>query len=377
MVKGIKDYSPGGHSKAKVELYRKYLAVYLNILSRVEWVKKIFIFDLFAGEGIYPSGQKGSPIVALEAIKNHCYSNNKKIKDIEIWLNDKEESEIDRGFSKISRVKDLAKAIELPENVNVVYSQQDAKERLDQAIAAFSKERNSVALFFIDPFGYKDIAPEDINRVMELRNTELLLFLPVSFMYRFAQKSMAEDFPGSEPLRSFLNEVFVEGVPKFGTTNEFLKALKKQFVHFLSGLEVYVDAFVLDGRKNTFALFFFTRSKTGFARMVDTKWKLDPDFGEGYKPDQSPSFFGAYELSNFPQMLYDYLDQGKRRTNEELLLFGLINGFKPTHVNQAIKELGKKVTRIALDGKPNKGNYISDRTDRRMLFATKRDEDVS
>jgi hypothetical protein len=35
------------HSEAKVELYSTYLAIYLNILSRVSYVRQIFVFDLF------------------------------------------------------------------------------------------------------------------------------------------------------------------------------------------------------------------------------------------------------------------------------------------------------------------------------------------
>ena len=52
------------HSEAKVELYRKDLALYLNMLSHVPAVKRIFIFDLFCGEGIYENDSKGSPLVA-------------------------------------------------------------------------------------------------------------------------------------------------------------------------------------------------------------------------------------------------------------------------------------------------------------------------
>ena len=57
------------HSEAKVLLYQYYLSVYLNILHRVSFIEQIYIYDLFAGEGIYDNGKKGSSVLAVETIK--------------------------------------------------------------------------------------------------------------------------------------------------------------------------------------------------------------------------------------------------------------------------------------------------------------------
>ena len=56
------------HSEAKVALYKSYLSRYLNILGRVPSVRKVFLFDLLAGEGIYEDGSKGSALSALEVV---------------------------------------------------------------------------------------------------------------------------------------------------------------------------------------------------------------------------------------------------------------------------------------------------------------------
>ena len=52
------------HSEAKVKLYGKYLAVYLSIMHNVQYVKRVFIFDLFCGEGIYENNVHKSEHVA-------------------------------------------------------------------------------------------------------------------------------------------------------------------------------------------------------------------------------------------------------------------------------------------------------------------------
>ena len=74
------------HSKAKVELYGRYLARYLNILGQVSAIESIYIFDLFCGEGIYEYNSKGSPIIALETINNHYFSRKQRCPKIELWL---------------------------------------------------------------------------------------------------------------------------------------------------------------------------------------------------------------------------------------------------------------------------------------------------
>ena len=60
------------HSEAKVKLYGRYLSEYLRVLYQAGFVKRVFIFDLFCGEGVYQNGDKaGSPIIAIENIVNH------------------------------------------------------------------------------------------------------------------------------------------------------------------------------------------------------------------------------------------------------------------------------------------------------------------
>ena len=83
------------HSKAKVELYSEYLSTYLLILSRVPFIKKIHLYDLMCGEGMYLDNSKGSPIVAMQKIKDHYFSNKNSCPNMQVWFNDKDKSEIE------------------------------------------------------------------------------------------------------------------------------------------------------------------------------------------------------------------------------------------------------------------------------------------
>ena len=59
------------HTRAKLELYEKYLNRYLAILSRSQWISKINIYDIFCGTGIYKDGKAGSPIIAFNLIEKN------------------------------------------------------------------------------------------------------------------------------------------------------------------------------------------------------------------------------------------------------------------------------------------------------------------
>ena len=89
----------------------------------------------------------------------------------------------------------------MPPNVAVEYCQEDYDIIYPKAVSAVNHVRHAKGLFFIDPYSYKDIKPEDIRKMLYGGNTEVLLWLPISFMYRFADSALRSDFKGSEPLK--------------------------------------------------------------------------------------------------------------------------------------------------------------------------------
>lgn len=350
------------HSRAKVELYRRYLSMYLNILSRAQHVDKIYIFDLLCGEGIYEDGSKGSPLVALETIKHHYFSNNQTCPDISIWFNDNEESKIEKGVYKVERVERFCKNIFRPDNVEIKFSREDHRVISVEALKRLQSSERTKGLFFIDPHGYKDITPDHVKKILKVGNTELLLFLPASFMYRFAAKSLQTDFPGSKPLRDFLIELFENDIPRFSSVHDFIGKIKQKFKDYLGHEGIFIDTFTLErDRSNTFCLFFFTSHIRGFEKMIEAKWNLDTKGGKGFTLDRSELFFTESELSGYPNKLLDFIKQADRRTNEELYRFGLENGFLPKHTRPILQKWKKELDGFelfSLDGKPARSFYL-------------------
>lgn len=354
------------HSKAKVELFQRYWSIYLSILNRVGFISKLYLFDLFSGEGMYENGGKGSPIVAMEAIKNVYFANGKKCKDTEVTFNDNGKSKIEPGTLKIDRIKSFVSKIFKPKNVKINFRNIDYGEIVKESISKLNSLKDSErALVFIDPWGYKEIYVKDIQDVLKNKKTELILFLPVSFMYRFAHKAFTEEeFPGGQPLKKLLESLFDNDIPKYDNVFQFINAMKKQF---RAKVPVkYVDTFTIQrDNSNYFCLFFFTDNETGYEKMLSTKWKIDEQHGNGFRiQDKNQlSLFGGTYYNSYPDDLKKLLTDKGALTNHNLRSFGLDQGFLPRHTNEVLVSLKNKglIEINSLDGGKAGNFYISDK----------------
>jgi three-Cys-motif partner protein len=364
------------HSEAKVELYSTYLAIYLNILSRVSYVKQIFIFDLFCGEGIYQNNLKGSPLAALEVIKNHYFANNHACPNISLWFNDNGLSQIEDGVYRVDRVERFAKQTFVPNNVRVEYRKDDYEKVLASALFTVKKTKNAKALFFLDQYGYKDVKPEHIRDILATGNSEALIFLPISFLYRFAEKSVHSDFSGGKPLKDLLEKLFGSNIPSFSSPYHFLNLVIERFKAYLAGQQAFVNAFTIQrDLANVYALLFFTTSIRGCEKMLEAKWAMDSEVGLGHRIEKSQAMFDPVEVEGYSQRIKDYISQADYRTNEELFRFGLENGFLPKHTKEALQKLKQDhedLEVFALDGKTVEGFYIRYNPTRKIGFRLRR-----
>jgi hypothetical protein len=184
-------------------------------------------------------------------------------------------------------------------------------------------------------------------------------------MYRFAEKSLnAEEFPGGVPLMRFLNSLSIDGTKLPNTQKGFIELLKSAFY---STLDVrYVDTFTIEKSTNEyFCLFFFTNNQTGFKAMLKAKWDEDEKQGRGFRIGDSnaqQSMFDVVEVSNYDSLLIDYIKNSEGVTNEDLLEFGLRNGYLPSHTNQILNKIKSRLVVTSVDKMPTKGFYIDNKS---------------
>lgn len=287
------------HSEVKIRLLRLYLERYLNILTQSKHFGDIHLYDLFCGEGIYEGEGKGSPIVILETIKNIFYANksngnsdkfNCMFNDIEKWKIEKLQKEI------------IDRKLHYSEIGSLRFSQKDYRElvpSIAQEINGLTKQK---AFVFIDPYGYKDIKVADIKSLLKSNRSEVLLFLPTQFMFRFEEKGTPEC------LLEFINELMpAEQFPVSETGVDFIENLTEAFRNTM-GKGYFVDSFIITRDKNQFfCLFFFTSHIYGFDRMLDAKWKIDEEEGRGWNSQTENSLFS--EVVKVQKRLQEWLQK--------------------------------------------------------------------
>lgn len=346
------------HTKAKLELYEKYLDRYLAILGASKWISKINIYDVFCGTGIYKNGKAGSPIIAFNIIeKNRIFCNQKewKLKPILLSVNDHEPSHI-------AKVKHY---IEARNNgiCEVHFDQLDAEDMFQKIISNIcnqsSKERN---LVFIDPYGYQNIHRDGLYKLLSTRKTEIILFLPVAHMHRF-KKAAVKDFdnPSYVKLREFINDFF----PKEHPVTRGDRISIRDFIAFLKQAFSFSEEFftvsyhIQRSSGNLYALFFITSNVLGLEKIVDVIWELDPNSGQGFyipkrRKPEIPNQTDIFDIIEYPlqnpmklrrlreleQLILDFIADNSK-DNEALTKHVLLNSFKISQANETLKKLQK------------------------------------
>ena len=356
------------HSQAKVKFYEEYLTRYLRILYKSSYIKRINIYDIFCGAGIYDDGKEGSPVVAYKAIKEVFYE-NKGVKKVTLFLND-------GNKNRINNVQNILDAEnEKNQCCDIKYHNMQAVDFLNQikALIGQSKtdERN---LVFIDPYGYKDINKDTIDDLMSNKHTEIILFLPISQMYRFTSYALDNSSLNPyKPLNDFICSFFTEEHPIIKqedlTILQYISYLRDAFTY---KNKYYATSYHIERTKNHyFSLFFLTSHLYGLEKILEVKWDLNEINGSGFNlPTQQLDLFAELDaeaeqrkiITAFENELKEYLRQ--QRTNNDVYRYTLIHEFLPKHVNQILTQWQKENRLNVTDVKTNisarkKSFYIS------------------
>lgn len=330
------------HSQAKLDFYRKYLERYIRILYNSSQIERVNIFDVFCGSGIYDDGGKGSPILCFDLIKE-IYYQSKHTNKINLYVNDAQKE----------RVDNVREYIDSKNNnyCSMSYHNKDISEMFNFVLGTINKSTSSKIrnLVFIDPYGYKDIKKEIITELIKNKKTEIILFLPISHMYRFTQVSLSEEEKSQyKPLKDFIESFFPDEHP---IKSEKINTL--QYIEYISDAlnfnkEYYSTSYYIERDSvNYFALFFISSSIYGFEKILEVKWSLDEGNPNGFNLPKEAGLFDDEEKedvkqTNFEKLKNIFIDGlNKEIDNREIYLMTLRYGFLPKHANEVLKYLEK------------------------------------
>ncbi|MCB9038876.1 MAG: three-Cys-motif partner protein TcmP [Lewinellaceae bacterium] len=322
------------HSKAKVDLLGRYLDRFLNIISNDGFTNRIKVYDLFCGEGVYDNGGEGSPIVIMNKVKNLHFINkakNNNIPSVDVHFNDINPVKIE----KLKRVINQ-KNLHYQEFGKLHFSNLDYKHFIEQLAKALGKSQKEKAFIFIDPYGYKEVKASEIQKLLEAKNSEVLLFLPTQFMYRFDKNGTPK------ALMEFIGEIVdYEKWEENTSVWSFIDQMKNGFRQYL-GADFFVDTFTIQkDPKTVYCLFFFSSHIRGFEKMLEAKWELDSDQGRGWSYETTFDLFSSFKTNKLAEALEVFLKEEKKY-NGDVYEFVLHQGFLPTHANEVFKNWQNK-----------------------------------
>jgi three-Cys-motif partner protein len=320
------------HSVAKVQLLREYLQRYLGIISNLGYNEKINIYDLFCGEGLYENGGKGSPLVIMDTIADLVASGvvRKEMPPINCHFNDIKKEKVEKLDTIIRNEARYGKHYG-----DLMFTVKDYQDEVKELAKKFKQLRNEKAFVFIDPYGYADIHPADVKELLLSKKAEVLLFLPIQFMYRFEEKGTPQ------ALIDILDElVGYKNWKPNDSVWSFIEHLKEAFRSYLP--EYFVDTFTIQKDANTvFCLFFFSAHIRGFEKMLEAKWKLDDEEGKGWEyTGQQNSLFIDFKTNSPEELLKTFLQE--ERSNSEIYELTLHAGFLPKHTNEILRDWQNK-----------------------------------
>lgn len=183
------------HSKAKHEVVSKYLSAWIKIVQK--W-KKLRFFDCCAGAGCYLEGVEGfslqeikvpnevkipgSPLLALDTATMH----SQLFEDFYLVLFEKDPN----NFKCLTNLLDLIPNI--PDNIHLTAKPVPFQESVWEVIEK-TGGYNIPTIFFIDPYGFKNLDCNTLRKIAKKRNFEILLTFMSSAMKRWLNSPKHED----------------------------------------------------------------------------------------------------------------------------------------------------------------------------------------
>lgn len=319
------------HSEAKVQLLGYYLRNYLSITANQ--FDEISIYDMFCGPGLYGDSGEGSPITILRAIKEVYQERTRRqlrIPKVNCYFADDE-------AQNVESVNNAVKSNNLHDPMTGSLAIEHRKYGESLKLVLSKPYRPAEKRFiFLDPTGYKDVMASEIGKLLSTK-TEVLLFLPIQFMYRFITNGTPAQ------LKEFISELtdYNSWVPEQSSA---LFALQiRDLFRSLFGPKVYVSTFMIEKDAHTvFCLYFFTTHLLGHVRWIDAKWKMDKDAGHGWSyrtvPEQG-SLIPDVETFYLEMELLEFLKSGDKN-NCDVFEFAVINKeYQSTHATKVCKKL--------------------------------------
>lgn len=270
------------HTLAKHRILRGYLDAWFPIVGQS--FPRIVYYDGFAGPGRYSAGERGSPLIALEAARENSR-----------WLRGEVSFVfVEEDHARAERLRgEIAALGALPPNFHHEVIERAFAPALRGTLDQLDRARNQVVPVFalIDPFGVSGLPFELIARLLTRQSCEVLITFMTEPIKRFVEV---------EEVASKLPELF--GVPnaaaQIAASPDRVARARELYRSQLGTVARFVRFFVMRNDKDVpiYDLFFASNNPLGFGKMKEAMWGIDDSgdytFSDGIGPGQRNLFRG-------------------------------------------------------------------------------------
>lgn len=319
------EYQP--HTEAKHAVLRWYLDARVAIMGQATGFPELVMVDGFAGPGRYLGGEKGSPLLMLDAFLEHRAREAITARLRYIFIERDE-----RRFAHLKAEIDAYRSL-LPRKVTVELYNDPFDERMDAILRNLGAKPPPV-FTFVDPFGISDNHREVTSRVLGHGGCEVLAYVP---LYQIAR------FIGSPEFERHLDNLFsgdswrdARNVDALQERIAFLKAIFEEAMSKTCNRVMSMEIPSEHANAGYF-LFFGTSHDLGVEKMKDVFWRVDPLDGSRYHPTRKSLdelLLPITATANIGPLKHQLFERfGLHEFSiEEALALTFATRFKPTHL---------------------------------------------
>ncbi len=319
------------HTDAKHVILRKYLDVWIPKLASTG--SNLVYIDGFAGPGEYENEEtgeleKGSPIIALDALNNQVISFKG---EMEFYF-------IEEDEGRCENLRRVLSEYEIPTSAKVYdpicgnFDMEMTKllDEWNDEIKKLSRESGEeyirVPTFvLIDPFGH-NMSMHVIKRLMETQKTEILVTLVIQSFIRFCSLKEREET---------LNEAFAcsewKKLCKMDRSENKREKIRELYIN---QLKEYANIrhtlfFEMINKHNqtSYFLIFGTNSWHGIEVMKNAMWKVDPRGDYTFSDLRHPTQSTIMDFSDEDYIFSQIRNELKKLSGRTLPLYG--KNYKP------------------------------------------------
>jgi three-Cys-motif partner protein len=272
------------HTEAKHEVLCSYLDAWIPILIQAGRSHLVLV-DGFAGPGRYAGGEKGSPLLMLDAYLRRGDRDRLATATLHYFFIEADRKRLESLQEEVGRVT-------VTPNVRTECIHGTFEKEFPRVVKRVLSELGQPPIFaFIDPFGAPGVL-ELTGQLVGLPRCEALVYMPLTNLVNFATKP---------EMQSTLANLFgddswmpVLAIDDAGERRRFLhdlfRARLKRSCEWVRSFEI-----VPSGGGRSYFLFFGTNNELGLRRMKEAMWKLDPAGGQRFKDStlvDHPVLFG-------------------------------------------------------------------------------------